>query len=222
MSGGKHPSGSFSLCQVSVVLLRFPSLERSASVLLRALPGGAVPPAAPLRLGSSLGSRLRPHLPMHHRLRPSAAIRALVVAWATMASSTRPRHGLRPTAVGSSTGALPSPGLGSGPPVDQGSRCGASEACLRPRSPATALGLVPTGGRESHLDQPAGTSERALRLPTSPLARPVSRATFLVNPALVLGDRRRYPCRPAVPATAAPGAGSPGPSFREARRPRGQ
>ena len=63
----------------------------------------------------------------------------------------RPRHGLSPVAVASPAGASPASGFGSGPPVDQDPRRGASEAHARPTSPATALGPVPTGGRETSL-----------------------------------------------------------------------
>ncbi len=55
MSGGKHHSRSITLRQVIVVLLRFPSLARSALAFPRALPGGAVPPAAHLRLPARVG-----------------------------------------------------------------------------------------------------------------------------------------------------------------------
>jgi len=61
----------------------------------------------------------------------------------------RPCHGLSPAAVASPAGASPPPGFGSGPPVDRGPRRGASGARPHPRSPATALGPVPTGGRET-------------------------------------------------------------------------
>jgi|GEM_PF-1386615 hypothetical protein len=61
----------------------------------------------------------------------------------------RPCHGLSPAAVASPAGASPPPGFGSGPPVDRGPRRGASGARPHPRSPATALGPVPTGGWET-------------------------------------------------------------------------
>jgi hypothetical protein len=49
----------------------------------------------------------------------------------------------------------------------------------------------------------------------SPPTRPFSGAIFLQILHRALGDRPRYPFRPAVPATAAPGAGSHGPRAPE-------
>ena len=134
----------------------------------------------------------------------------------------RPRHGLSPVAVASPAGASPASGFGSGPPVDQDPRRGASEAHARPTSPATALGPVPTGGRETSLRPACRDVGTGAQAPHIAPTRPVSRAIFLQILHRAFGDRPRYPCRSAVPATAAPGAGSHGPSSRGARRPRGQ
>jgi hypothetical protein len=134
----------------------------------------------------------------------------------------RPRHGLSPAAVASPAGASPPPASGRGRHWTRAR--GAANRRHAPAQPAPRQRSARSrraAGRP-HSDQPAGTSGRAPRLPTLPPTRPVSRAIFLQILHRAFGDRPRYPCRSAVPATAAPGAGSHGPSSRGARRPRGQ